>query len=116
LLYLFTGDQAEGAQHSTALPAAILKGRFEMTQGQNLLTGSTPKSLAAFALPLFPANLLQAFYNVVDMLVVGKIVGKTGLAAISNASMLCFIMNALPIGLGKKYQAGGHPIKEENKL
>ena len=51
-----------------------------MTQGQDLLTGSVPKKLIRFAFPLFLANLLQALYNVVDMLVVGKIVGKTGLA------------------------------------
>ena len=70
-----------------------------MPQGQDLLTGSVPKKLIRFAFPLFLANLLQALYNVVDMLVVGKIVGKTGLAAISNASMLCFIINSLCIGL-----------------
>ena len=66
-----------------------------MPQGQDLLTGSVPKKLIRFAFPLFLANLLQALYNVVDMLVVGKIVGKTGLAAISNASMLCFIINSI---------------------
>ncbi len=70
-----------------------------MTQEQNLLTGSVPKKLIRFAFPLFLANLLQALYNVVDMLVVGKIVGETGLAAVSNASMLCFIINSLCIGL-----------------
>ena len=70
-----------------------------MTQGQDLLTGSVPKKLIWFAFPLFLSNLLQALYNVVDMLVVGKIVGETGLAAISNASMLCFIINSLCIGL-----------------
>ena len=70
-----------------------------MTQEQNLLTGSVPKKLIRFAFPLFLANLLQALYNVVDMLVVGKIVGETGLAAISNASMLCFIINSLCIGM-----------------
>lgn len=70
-----------------------------MTQEQDLLTGSVPKKLLRFAFPLFLANLLQALYNVVDMLVVGKIVGEIGLAAISNASMLCFIINSLCIGL-----------------
>ena len=70
-----------------------------MTQEQDLLTGSVPKKLIRFAFPLFLANLLQALYNVVDMLVVGKMVGETGLAAISNASMLCFIINSLCIGL-----------------
>ena len=46
-----------------------------MIQEQDLLTGSVPKKLIWFAFPLFLANLLQALYNVVDMLVVGKIVG-----------------------------------------
>lgn len=57
------------------------------------------EKLLRFAFPLFLANMLQAFYNVVDMLVVGKMVGEIGLAAISNASMLCFIINSLCIGL-----------------
>ena len=70
-----------------------------MTQDQNLLTGSVPKKLIQFAFPLFLTNLLQALYNVVDMLVVGKFVGEAGLAAISNASMLCFIINSFCIGL-----------------
>lgn len=70
-----------------------------MIQEQDLLTGNVPKKLIQFAFPLFLANLLQALYNVVDMLVVGKIVGEIGLAAISNTSMLCFIINSLCIGL-----------------
>lgn len=68
-----------------------------MTQEQNLLSGSVPKKLIAFALPLLLANILQSFYNVVDMLVVGQFVGETGLAAISNASKLCYIINSICI-------------------
>lgn len=70
-----------------------------MTEEQNLLTGSVPKKLIAFAFPLLLANVLQSFYNVVDMLVVGQIVGDTGLAAISNASKLCYIINSICIGM-----------------
>lgn len=62
---------------------------IDMTEEHSLLTGSVPKKLAAFAFPLLLANILQSFYNVVDMLVVGQIVGDTGLAAIGNASKLC---------------------------
>ena len=51
-----------------------------MTEEHSLLTGSVPKKLAIFAFPLLLANILQSFYNVVDMLVVGQIVGDTGLA------------------------------------
>ena len=70
-----------------------------MTEEHSLLTGSVPKKLAAFAFPLLLANILQSFYNVVDMLVVGRIVGDTGLAAIGNASKLCYIINSICIGM-----------------
>ena len=70
-----------------------------MTQEQNLLSGSVPRKLIAFALPLLLANILQSFYNVVDMLVVKQFVGETGLAAISNASKLCYIINSICIGM-----------------
>lgn len=70
-----------------------------MTEEHSLLTGSVPKKLASFAFPLLSANLLQSFYNVVDMLVVGQIVGDTGLAAIGNASKLCYIINSICIGM-----------------
>lgn len=65
---------------------------IDMTEEQNLLSGSVSKKLAAFAFPLLLANILQSFYNVVDMLVVGQIVGDAGLAAINNASKLCYII------------------------
>lgn len=70
-----------------------------MTKEHNLLTGSVSEKLAVFAFPLFLANILQSFYNVVDMLVVGQIVGDTGLAAIGNASKLCYIINSICIGM-----------------
>lgn len=64
-----------------------------------MLTGSVPKRLAVFAFPLLLANILQSFYNVADMLVIGQIVGDTGLAAIGNASKLCYIINSICIGM-----------------
>lgn len=72
---------------------------IDMTEEQNLLSGSVPKKLSAFAFPLLLANILQSFYNVVDMLVVGQIVGDIGLAAINNASKLCYIINSICIGM-----------------
>ena len=70
-----------------------------MTEEHSLLTGSVPKRLAVFAFPLLLANILQSFYNVVDMLVVGQIVGDTSLAAIGNVSKLCYIINSICIGM-----------------
>lgn len=68
-------------------------------QKHNLTVGNVPRELIRFALPLFGANLLQSFYSIVDMLVVGRIVGKVGLAAISNASIISFLINSICIGV-----------------
>ena len=90
------GNDAEGAQGSAPF---LFEGKIDMTEKQNLLHGSVLKKLIAFALPLLLANILQSFYNVVDMLVVGQIVGDTGLAAIGNASKLCYMINSICIGM-----------------
>lgn len=68
-------------------------------QEQDLTVGSVPQKLIRFAVPLLGANLLQSLYSIADMLVVGRVVGKAGLAAISNASMLSFIINSICIGV-----------------
>lgn len=66
---------------------------------QNLTQGTVSKQLISFTVPLFFTNLLQAFYNIADMAVVGRFVGSTGLAAVSNASTLCFIITSIGIGI-----------------
>lgn len=69
-----------------------MKTEMKLTEGSVLI------SLIRFALPTFFANLLQSLYNMVDMMVVGQIVGSGGVAAISNASALAFLINAICLG------------------
>ena len=53
------------------------------TMVKDLTTGSVARQLLAFALPLFFANALQAVYNLVDMMVVGQLIGGAGMSAVS---------------------------------
>lgn len=71
------------------------------TKIQNLTSGNVPRTLLRFAGPMFLANLLQSFYSLVDMVVVGQFVGSEGLAAISNASMLVFLITSICAGLAQ---------------
>ena len=48
--------------------------------------GSIPKQLARFAMPLFLSSLLQMMYNMIDMIIVGHALGKTGLSAVAVGS------------------------------
>ena len=50
---------------------------------KDLTEGSVAKQLFMFAMPLFVANALQAVYNLVDMVVVGQVIGGAGMSAVS---------------------------------
>ena len=45
--------------------------------------GNVPRQLFEFTLPLYASNILQIVYNVVDMIIVGQVLGKVGLSAVS---------------------------------
>ena len=61
-------------------------------------TGSIPKKLLRFSLPFMASNALQVFYAIVDMIVVGKVIGSAGLSAVSTASQLFAFMTMLCLG------------------
>ncbi|MCI8526810.1 MAG: MATE family efflux transporter [Oscillospiraceae bacterium] len=76
--------------------------------------------MCRFALPILFANLLQSCYNIVDMAVVGRFVGTAGLAGVSSAAMLCYLINALCAGittgggvLAAHYKGAGDPRLQE---
>lgn len=69
------------------------------TKEQDFTRGSVIKQLAAFTLPLFAANILQYCYQAADMIIVGQVMGNTGLVAIGTASMISFCINAFAIGV-----------------
>ena len=63
------------------------------TSNANLLTtGSIPKKIIMFAIPLLWGNLFQQLYNVADSLIVGNFLGNNALAAVSSSGNLIFLM------------------------
>ena len=62
------------------------------TSNANLLkTGSIPKKIIMFAIPLLWGNLFQQLYNVADSLIVGNFLGNNALAAVSSSGNLIFL-------------------------
>lgn len=54
----------------------------------DLTEGKVNQQLLYFALPFLFAQLLQAFYSLTDMLLVGRFMGDKGIAAVNNSSIL----------------------------
>ena len=50
---------------------------------KDLTTGSVSQKLITFAYPFMLSNLLQVVYNLVDMIVIGQVVGSKGLSGVS---------------------------------
>ncbi len=56
---------------------------MQNSQIKDFTQGNITRQLVVFAWPLFLSNLLQIVYNMVDMIVVGNVLGQVGISAVS---------------------------------
>ena len=66
---------------------------------QDLTQGSITQKLLVFALPYLFANLIQALYGAVDMIVVGWFDSAAGISAVSIGSQVMQILTSMVAGL-----------------
>lgn len=66
---------------------------------KDLTQGSVAGNLVAFALPLLASTLLQALYNVADMLIVGLFTDSAGLSGVNIGGMVTVLVTNVVIGL-----------------
>ena len=71
---------------------------------RDLTTGSVTKKLLLFSLPLMLAQLLQTCYGIVDMIVVGRYVGKVGMSAVSVGGDLMNMFTMACVGFSSAGQ------------
>ncbi|MHB9133813.1 MAG: MATE family efflux transporter [Armatimonadota bacterium] len=67
--------------------------------GRDLTTGSIPRHLIAFSLPMLVGSLLQTAYSFVNAIWVGRYIGKEALAAVTVSLPAVFVLVALAAGL-----------------
>ena len=65
----------------------------------DLTTGNITIKLLKFAFPLMLGNVLQQLYNVIDTIIVGKVLGADALAAVGSAYTLMVFLTSILIGL-----------------
>ncbi len=65
---------------------------------RNLNEGSVGKVLVSFAMPLFLSNLLQAVYNIVDMIVAGQVLGSSGMSGVSIGGDVLHLLTFIAMG------------------
>ena len=66
---------------------------------KDMTEGSVTKHLLKFALPFLASNLLQALYNMADMLIVGQYCGPVGTSAVGIGGQVTILVTNLISGL-----------------
>lgn len=67
--------------------------------GKDLTQGNVVKQLILFALPFMISNVVQSFYNIADMLIVGRFGGAVGISAVNIGGQVTFLITNIVIGL-----------------
>ena len=62
----------------------------------DMTTGSLPKKILMYSVPLMLSNVLQVMFNLCDVAVVGKFVGPLALGAVGSTSIIIHIDNRYP--------------------
>ncbi|MDE5777993.1 MAG: MATE family efflux transporter [Lachnospiraceae bacterium] len=65
----------------------------------DLTSGNITVQLLKFAFPLMLGNVLQQLYNIVDTIIVGKVLGPDALAAVGSSYTLMTFLTSILIGL-----------------
>lgn len=78
--------------------------RNQHTLQKNFTEGNVAKQLLVFSAPLFFSNLLQIMYNMVDMVIVGHVSGKSGLSAVSVGGDISNFLTFLAMGFSNAGQ------------
>jgi len=66
---------------------------------KDLTQGKEGKLILNFALPMLAGNVFQQMYNVVDSIIIGKVLGKEALAAVGANFPLIFALISFVVGI-----------------
>ena len=62
---------------------------------RDLTTGSPMRLIAGFTLPTLLGLLFQQLYNLVDTMIVGKLLGSAALAAVGSTGSISFLVTGV---------------------
>ena len=63
-----------------------------------MIEGDVRRKMISFAIPIFIGHFFQQLYNTVDSLIVGRLIDKTALAAVTGTSAFIYLMTAFFMG------------------
>ena len=77
---------------------------MQQTHIRDFTHGNITNQLVSFAWPLFLSNLLQVVYNMVDMIIVGHVLGKAGTSAVAVGGDVSNFLTFIAMGFSSAGQ------------
>lgn len=74
------------------------------TIGTDLTQGNILRLLLIFVLPIFFTNLIQQFYNIVDVIVIGQFAGSEGTVGVSTGGEVINLLTFVSMGFASAAQ------------
>ncbi|MDE7141071.1 MAG: MATE family efflux transporter, partial [Treponemataceae bacterium] len=75
-----------------------LRGRLA-SAGKDMTVGSPFSLIVLYSVPLLLGNLFQQMYNMVDTIIVGRLLGTNSLAAVGNTGAMHFLILGFAYGV-----------------
>ena len=72
---------------------------MDRSLGIDLTTGSIPRHLLSFSLPMLAGNLIQIGQNIINTIWVGHLVGENAVGAIGVSFPVIFILMGFAMGM-----------------
>lgn len=94
-------DDKKRKRHKTNLPPI----RKRKTDLDDMAHGSLYKKIFLFSLPLVPSNVLQVFFYMADVIVVGKFGRDGALGAVGSTTTLVALFTGFLLGIGSGINA-----------
>lgn len=70
---------------------------------KDMTTGNPLKLILWFSLPVLLGNVFQQFYNMVDAIIVGRLLGESALAAVGATGSIMFLVLFFAIGIAQGF-------------
>ena len=83
---------------------------------KDFTTGSIPKLMISFLVPLLLSNMLQAVYMLIDAIWAGRLIGSSGVAIVATGMPVVFLLSSFVAGIiiGASILAG-HAFGSKNR-
>ncbi len=96
-----SAPNSAGSEPSTtdAVPSASPSGARPVKGSRDLTTGSIPRELLMFSLPVLGSSVMQSLNGSINSIWVGRYLGEAALTATSNANIVLFLLLGLVFGI-----------------